>query len=121
MQVWRYVAMVWSTIIRVVYGHKLCSGPHLYDPSSPNQPLECWNAEILGPVALQVYADTIHQKGAPLQNCFGFIDGTVRPIARLGTNQRVMYNGHKHVHSLKFQAIATPNVLIAHLYGPVGM
>lgn len=80
-----------------------------------------WNAEILSPAALQVYADIIHQKGAPLQNCFGFIDGTVRPIARPGTNQRIMYNGHKRVHSLKFQAVAIPNGLIAHLYGPVGM
>ena len=41
MQVWRYVTTVWSTGIRVVYGHKLGSGPHLCDPSSTNQPLEC--------------------------------------------------------------------------------
>ena len=32
-----------------------------------------------------------------------------------------MYNGHKKVHSIKFQSIAraTPNGLIANLYGPV--
>ena len=29
---------------------------------------------------LQLYADVIHEKGAPLVNCIGFIDGTVRPI-----------------------------------------
>ena len=61
-----------------------------------------------------------YQHGAPLNNCFGFIDGIVRPIARPGTNQRILYNGHKRVHSLKFQAVAIPNGLIAHLYGPIG-
>ena len=79
-----------------------------------------WNLAVLNPPALQTYADCIHQHGAPLNNCFGFIDGTVRPIARPGTNQRILYNGHKRVHSLKFQAVAIPNGLIAHLYGPIG-
>lgn len=96
-----------------------CVLDHIY--AIHHRRINHWNAEILGPAALQAYADTIHQKGAPLQNCFGFIDGTVRPIARSGTNQRIMYNGHKRVHSLKFQAIAIPNGLIAHLYGPLGM
>ena len=33
--------------------------------------------------------------------------------------QRTVYNGHKHVHTTKFQAITTPNGLIDNLYGPV--
>ena len=41
MQVWRYVATVCSTGISVVYGHKLCSGPNVCDPSLLNQSLEC--------------------------------------------------------------------------------
>ncbi|KAL7388340.1 hypothetical protein ABVT39_011989 [Epinephelus coioides] len=36
-----------------------------------------WNHGILNPAALQTYADRIHQMGTPLDNCFGFIDGTV--------------------------------------------
>ena len=68
---------------------------------------------------LQTFAEVIKEKGAALQNCWGFIDGTVRPISRPGRNQRVMYNGHKKVHAIKFQSIATPNGLIANLYGPV--
>ena len=36
------------------------------------------------------------------------------------SNQRVVYNGPKRVHALKFQAIALPNGLIANIYGPVG-
>ena len=53
--------------------------------------------------------------GAPLENCFGFIDGTVRPICRPGQNQRVVYNGHKRVHALKFQSVALPNCIIGNI------
>ena len=36
-----------------------------------------------------------------------------------GHNQRIIYNGHKHIHALKFQSIVAPNGLIANLFGPV--
>ena len=39
-----------------------------------------WNNDILDPVHFQQYADAIHQRGAALKNCFGFIDGTVRGV-----------------------------------------
>ncbi|XP_068752999.1 uncharacterized protein [Montipora capricornis] len=78
-----------------------------------------WNHDILGPDQMEMYAAAISAKGAPLQNCFGFIDGTVRPIARPGENQRILYNGHKRVHALKFQSVVLPNGLIANMYGPV--
>jgi len=32
---------------------------------------------------LEIFADVIHQKGAPLDNCWGFVDGTTRPKADL--------------------------------------
>ena len=69
---------------------------------------------------LQEFANAIHKRGAPLTNCWGFIDGTVRPMSRPGQHQRVVYNGHKRVHALKFQSVVAPNGLIANLYGPVG-
>lgn len=31
----------------------------------------------------------------------------------------MVYNGHKRVHALKFQAVALPNGLIGQLFGPV--
>ena len=31
----------------------------------------------------------------------------------------IVYNGHKHVHALKFQSVVLPNGLVGHLYGPV--
>jgi hypothetical protein len=49
---------------------------------------------------MQLYADKIHRKGAPLTNCFGFVDGTVRPMCRPMNLQRIVYNGHKRVHML---------------------
>lgn len=57
---------------------------------------------------------------AALENCFGFVDGTVGSIARPDENQRVVYNGHNRVHALKFQSVALPNGIIANMYGPVG-
>ena len=79
-----------------------------------------WNFDILSPPMLQEYADVIHAKSAPLNNCFEFIDGTVRPISRPGQHQRIVHNGHKRVHSLKFQSVALPNGHIANMYGPFG-
>ena len=54
-----------------------------------------WNPLVLSPDNLQIYAEAIHEKGAPLENCFGFIDGTIRPICRPGQHQRLIYHGHK--------------------------
>ena len=79
-----------------------------------------WNHDLFNPRSLEEYTYAVSRKGAPLDNCFGFVDGTVRPITRPGENQRVLYNGHKHVHAIKFQSVALPNGLIANMFGPVG-
>ena len=68
---------------------------------------------------LREYADAIHQKGASVNFCWGFVDGTVRPICRPKRNQRAVYNGHKRVHSIKFQSVVAPNGMIVNLYGPM--
>ena len=75
---------------------------------------------VMSPAQLQVYANAVSAKGSALDNCFGFIDGTVRPICHPRENQRVVYNGHKRVHALKFQSVALPNGIIGNMYGPVG-
>ena len=71
---------------------------------------------------MEMYSAAITARGAPasLQNCFGFIDGSVRPIACPGDKQRILYKDHKRVHALKFQSVDLPNGLIANMYGPVG-
>lgn len=91
---------------------------HIYDIHGRR--LTHWNLDILSPDHLEMYAAAVTSRGSPLDNCFGFIDCTVRPIARPGENQRVVYNGHKRVHALKFQSIVLPNGLIGNMYGPVG-
>ncbi len=68
---------------------------------------------------IQRYADTVHRQGVPLTRCWGFIDGTARPICRPGQHQRVVFSGHKRCHVLKFQSIVIPNGLIANLFGPI--
>ena len=78
------------------------------------------NQPWLQPRCREEFANAIHQKGVALDNCWGFVDGTVRPISRPEQNQRVMYNGHKRVHAIKFPSVVSPNGLIANLYGPVG-
>ena len=75
-----------------------------------------WNHSILDQVLLSTYANAIFDKGAALDNCFGFIDGTVRPICRPVVNQGTLYNEHKRVHSLKFQSVTLPIGLIAPLW-----
>ena len=79
-----------------------------------------WDPQLLDHASLQMYCDAIFRKGAPLDNCFGFIDGAVRPVCRPGEQQRLLYNGHKRVHALKFQSVVLPSGMIAHMYGPVG-
>ena len=79
--------------------------------------LQNLNQAWLSPQSFEVYA--IRNKGAVLDNCWGFIDGTVRSICRDKENQRMVDNGHKRVHALKFQSIATSNSFIAHLFGLV--
>ena len=54
----------------------------------------------------------------PFDNCWGFIDGTVRPICRPNVNQKIVYNGHKRLHGIKFQSVVAANGLIAHMDGP---
>ena len=91
---------------------------YIYDRHSHR--LTQWNNTILGPQQLEEYANSISDCGAALDNCFGFIDGTVRPVCRPGENQRTVYNGHKRVHALKYQSVTLPSGMIAQMYGPVG-
>ncbi|CAH3029463.1 unnamed protein product [Porites evermanni] len=100
------MSMICNTVVDFVYnlhGHRITE----------------YNHNLLDSASLQVYADAVFAKGAALDNCFGFVDGTVRPICRPGEMQRAVYNGHKRVHGLKFQSVALPNGLIANLFGPV--
>ena len=69
----------------------------------------------------ELYACAIKNKCEALDNCTGFIDGTVIAVARSsrGEVQKVAYNGHKRKHALKYQAITSPDGLVLHAAGPI--
>jgi hypothetical protein len=68
---------------------------------------------------LQVFSDSIKNQGAPLDKCWGFVDGTARYVCRPSRHQRALYSGYYRSHCLKYHAVTTPDGLITHLYGPV--
>lgn len=67
------------------------------------------------------FSKAINDKGAAMENCIGFIDGTIVGVARPRgyMRQLVVYNGHKRKHALKYRAINTPDGMIVHAHGPV--
>ena len=64
------------------------------------------------------YADAIAEQGALLDNYFGFIDGTVRPISRPVELQEVVFNGHKS--AFYKMSVHDSSLWIANQFGPVG-
>lgn len=64
------------------------------------------------------FAEAVWNKGAPADNIWGFIDGTICYICRPSKGQKSVYSGHKRRHGLKFQSVMCPNGLMAHFYGP---
>ena len=72
------LSMVTNTVLDYIYGthgHRITQ----------------WNNTVMSPAHFQVYANAVSAKGSPLDNCFGFIDSTVRPICRPTEDQRVVY------------------------------
>lgn len=69
----------------------------------------------------EMYAGKVFEKCGALTNVVGFIDGTVIGITRPKGSafQRVIYNGHKRKHALKYQAINAPDGLMLHVAGPI--
>ena len=72
----------------------------------------------IAPGEIEKFAQAIHSVGAPLISCWGFVNSTVRRICCQVEVQRTVYNRRKRVHAKRFQAMATPNGLVANLHGP---
>jgi hypothetical protein len=47
------------------------------------------------------------------------MDGTLEEISRPIQNQRLVYNGWKRMHCLKYHVIITPDGMIIHVFGPI--
>lgn len=78
-----------------------------------------FDSRRLTPAKLKEYANAVTAKGAPTTNVWGFIDGTLRKTARPVRNQRIVYNGWKRIHALKWHSIITPDGIHAHVFGPI--
>ena len=76
-----------------------CVVDYLYDNHAHR--LTQWNHQIMSPPLLQTYADAVSAQGAPLNNCFGFIDGTVRPICRPVELQEVVVSGISEIFTVR--------------------
>ena len=75
------------------------------------------NPKVLTPAQCTEFAQRIEVIcGMPI--VVGFIDGTVRPICKPSVLQGPLYSGKDRVHSLKYQAINTPDGIIRHMAGP---
>ena len=81
--------------------------------------LNDFNQPLLRPDILKSYVEAIYRKGSALNNVWGFIDGTTTQCARPRRDQRLVFNGHKRYHCLKYQNITTPNGIIANLFDPL--
>lgn len=77
-----------------------------------------WDHARLTPAKLEEFARAVKDAGSLLPGVIGFIDGTVRPIARPIEGQELDYNGHHRVHAMKYQAVTSPDGIIIHLSGP---
>ena len=80
--------------------------------------VSAWIQNFQLPNQLSTYANAVHLKGAPLSNCFDFIDGAVIPISRPNSDLETLYNDSKRIHAIKFQSLALPNGLMGSFSGP---
>jgi len=72
----------------------------------------------LTPAFLSQCAQPVVERGGLVPNTFAFIDGTHMRICRPMNDQEEFYSGQKHFHSIKYQAITTPDGIIIHVGGP---
>ena len=69
------ICLIFNEVVDLIYQHH-------------HHRLQSWDLNFLQPRFLQSYADAVSQKDAPLNNCFGFVDGTLISICRQNLNQR---------------------------------
>lgn len=76
------------------------------------------NVRWLTRAKLRFYSNAVGSHNVPIENCWGFIDGTARPICRPSVNQEEYFSGHKRVHCVKYQSTVCPDGMIISLKGP---
>jgi hypothetical protein len=72
---------------------------------------------VLSAEELRTFAAAV-ERISGVDVCFGFLDGTIRPVCKPQEAQGEFYNGKDRVHALKYQIVSTPDGMIRHLDGP---
>ncbi|KAH9381814.1 hypothetical protein HPB48_016338 [Haemaphysalis longicornis] len=90
-----------SSVVSILFNHVETTFGHLLEDLNSHQWLTVDDLPEL--------AEAVHNRGAALTNCWGFADGTARPICRPSVEQRMYLSGHKRVHAVKYQAIMCAN------------
>lgn len=101
-----YLSVVCNQVLQIIYENK---GHLLRDIR---------NLHWLTAERLQLYANSVATKGSPIYNCWGFIDGTARPICKPSVDQQKFFSGHKRFHCVKYQSVVCPDGIVASLLGP---
>ncbi|KAF7343200.1 hypothetical protein MVEN_01751200 [Mycena venus] len=98
-----------SRITRLVAQHIYNRWKHLlrFDPTR------------LTPYVLEQFAQCMHAKGSPHSHVCSLMDGTLEEISRPTRNQRLVFNGWKRMHCLKYHVIISPDGMIIHVFGPI--
>ena len=74
---------------------------------------------------MERFCNAIAEKGSPLGNVYGFIDGTKLQSCRISAKgddlnlQKQVYSGHKRIHCLNYQAVSAPDGICIHFWGPI--
>ena len=80
-----------------------------------------WNPTLLTPARLTYYCQKTQEKGETSGLIWGFVDGTHKQICRPRPeteDQELFWSGHKHMHSIEFLAVVTPDGIISCIYEP---
>ncbi|KAL3185585.1 hypothetical protein MRX96_028856 [Rhipicephalus microplus] len=103
------------TLRRLAYPNRLCDLETIFNRHSSviSSVVSKMNLQNL-----QRFSQAVHQKGAPLKNCWGLIDDTARRICRPSKLQQEHYSRHKRFHRQKYQAVMCANGTICQLDGP---
>ncbi|XP_075559263.1 uncharacterized protein LOC142590720 [Dermacentor variabilis] len=103
-----------SSVLSSVVSSVLAHIEHYFDHLLADMTTHKW----LNLLAVEKFSEAVHAKGAPLDNCWAFIDGTARQICRPTVDQQEHYSGHKRHHVQKYQAVMCPNGIVCQLDGP---
>ncbi|KAJ6467359.1 hypothetical protein C8R45DRAFT_1171790 [Mycena sanguinolenta] len=78
-----------------------------------------WRCSLAGRLATPRFAQAFVAKGCPMKCIAAIIDGTLKKNARPSRNQRILFNGWKRIHCLKYHLLVSPDGIIIHIFGPV--